>query len=182
MYVESQLMYIFSNIHSGYKIYFSNTQFGSFENFKKLIMLLFEQNDTVYSISSLRKFASALFSMKNCAINKQIQKQSLDELKNKEIWIDLYAASLKDRFDTMSKYRIMNIKEQIESTTLENIDEESKQTLWYFSIDITAPLLDLYVLARMFKQPTDGNISSISFGYFGNAHVKNIVKILILIH
>ena len=178
MYVESQLMYIFSNIHSGYKIYFSNTQFGSFENFKKLIMLLFEQNDTVYSISSLRKFASALFSMKNCAINKQIQKQSLDELKNKEIWIDLYAASLKDRFDTMSKYRIMNIKEQIESTTLENIDEESKQTLWYFSIDITASLLDLYVLARMFKQPTDGNISSISFGYFGNAHVKNIVKIL----
>ena len=178
MYVESQLMYIFSNIHSGYKIYFSNTQFGSFENFKKLIMLLFEQNDTVYSISSLRKFASALFSMKNCAINKQIQKQSLDELKNKEIWIDLYAASLKDRFDKMSKYRIMNIKEQIESTTLENIDEESKQTLWYFGVDITAPLLDLYVLARMFKQPTDGNISSISFGYFGNAHVENMVKIL----
>jgi hypothetical protein len=183
MYVESQMSFIISFMSQGFVPYYvinaiNMSEFGSFENFKNFIMLLFEPNDMVYSISSLRTFSSALFSMKNSAINKQIQKQSLDELKNKEIWIDLYAASLKDRFDEISIYRIMNIKEQIQSTTLENIDEERKKSAWEEISYIKHPLLDLYVLARMFKQPTDGNISSISFGYFGDAHIRNMVKIL----
>ena len=34
----------------------------------------------------------------------------------------------------------------------------------------------MYVLSRMFKQPTEGNISSLSIAYFGDAHIKNMVK------
>jgi hypothetical protein len=146
-------------------------------------MLLFEETYTVLSISSSRKFANALFSIKNIAINKQLQKQSLDELKNREVWIDLYAASISDRFSNYHYEQLMIMKKTVELTTLENIKEHAIKSIWErIGSNITVPLLDLYVLARMFKKPTGGNISSISFGYFGNSHVKNMVKILSSLH
>jgi hypothetical protein len=38
--------------------------------------------------------------------------------------------------------------------------------------------MDIYVLTRIFKQPVGGKRSALTFGYFGNYHVKNIVYAL----
>ena len=59
-------------------------------------------------------------------------------------------------------------------------NEEQIKSCWNrITLGITAPLLDIYVLARMFKQPTnDGKVSSLSIGYFGNKHVENMVEVL----
>ena len=180
-YVESQIEMIISLLVEELltEEHFVLTPFGSFDKFKKFIMLLFEQNETV-GLSSLHNFASALFSMKNSAISKQVQKQSLSELKNKELWVNLYVMGLKKMFDLFSKEKIIELKRTAEESTLDSLKLDLFGLRYWNSIKsiITTSLVDLYVLARMFKQPTDGKISSLSFGYFGNYHIENMVNIL----
>jgi hypothetical protein len=188
VYFESELSFIFSAIEILAKITeenFALSQFGTFDNFKKFILLLFENNKKIlssYSSSSLHKFATSLFSMKNSAINKQVEKQFLDKFKNKKVWVDLYAKSVYNYIQNSVPKRIdmSVIKTEIELTTLENIHEDIKKEAWnVIQSIIIYPLLDMYVLSRMFKQPTGGKISSLSFGYFGDYHVKNMVDLLI---
>ena len=178
MYVETQILFILEGIIIKDWDLSRFTEFSSFDKFKKFIMPLFEKKD----ISSLQKFASDLFSMKNSAINKQIKKQSLPELKNREVWAKLYAMSIRKNMDDLDIYtdkHFLQIKTDIESTTEKNMRAEIKKDLWrLIKSIITPPLLDIYVLSRMFKKPTDGNVSSISIAYFTDSHIKNIVYLL----
>ena len=43
---------------------------------------------------------------------------------------------------------------------------------------LASPLLDIYTLSRLLKQPDSGKRASLMFGFFGDAHVKNIIHIL----
>ena len=189
VYVESQLEVISYMINYGQPLterYFKGTAFRSFEAFKNFIMILFGPEDVedehIFDPYYLENFARALFNFGNSsAINKQIEKQLLDELKNKEVWAKLYANSIKKIFERrITDDEKSEIKLGIQSTTLENINEEQIKSCWNrITLGITAPLLDIYVLARMFKQPTnDGKVSSLSIGYFGNKHVENMVEVL----
>jgi hypothetical protein len=187
VYVESQLTVIFTMIQRGENITeedFKQTVFKSFEGFKKFIMILFGSEDGedehIFQPYYLHNFARSLFDFgRRSAINKQIEKQSLDELQNRETWVLLYAKSLEKIVETYPDRVKLNIKIEVESTTLENIHEEMKQIFWKIIGDIITPaLLDIYVLARMFKKPTEGNVSSLSIGYFGNAHIVNMVYLL----
>ena len=54
-----------------------------------------------------------------------------------------------------------------------------KKVLSILRIVTSAPFLDIYTITRIFKKPDGGNRSSLSFGYFGNIHVKNIVDLLL---
>ena len=49
------------------------------------------------------------------------------------------------------------------------------------SSDLTVALLDIYTIARIFKQPSGGNRSDLSFCYFGDAHIRNIKRMLLSI-
>jgi hypothetical protein len=106
----------------------------------------------------------------------------LPELKNREVWAKLYAMSIRKNMDDLDIYsdkHFLEIKTDIDLITEKNMYEETKKdVLKLIKSIIIPPLLDIYVLARMFKKPTDGNVSSISFGYFGDAHVKNMVYLL----
>ena len=186
LYVESQLKLIFTMIKLNQTIteeYFQSTVFGSFEGFKSFILILFgpENDENDFNLFYLKNFARALFDFGQLsAINKQIQKQSLDELKNREVWVRLYANGIKKIFNMMiADGSKSEIKIEIQSTTLENIKEEDIKICWkLIGLGITTPLLDMYVLARMFKQPTDGYASSLSIAYFGDEHIVSMVDIL----
>jgi hypothetical protein len=187
LYVESQLKLIFVMIQLNQTIteeYFEATVFGSFEGFKSFIMILFgpeDEDEEQFNPYHLKNFARTLFDFGQLsAINKQIQKQSLDELKNREVWVRLYAKSIKKIFNMkIADGAKSEIKIAIQSTTLENIKEEDIKICWkLIGLGITTPLLEMYVLARMFKQPTDGYASSLSIAYFGNAHIVSMVDIL----
>lgn len=44
--------------------------------------------------------------------------------------------------------------------------------------NLTAPMVDLYTVLRMWKTPMNGISPTIAFGFFGDAHVRNLVKLL----
>ena len=186
LYVETQLSVIFDMIKSGEKMTeedFQYTRFKSFEGFKSFILILFgpeDKEEDDFDLEDLASFAHDLFDFgRYSAINKQIQKQSLDELKNRQAWILLYAYTLKKNFDTLRSGLKPHIKTALQSTTLENINEQDIKSFWnIIGFRVTVPLLDMYVLARMFKQPTDGYASSLSIAYFGNKHIENILDLL----
>ena len=186
MYVESQLELIFLTIQHKKTLteeYFKTTVFGSFEGFKDFIMILFGkeagEDEEEFNPYYVKKFARTLFDFgSSSSINKQIQKQSVKKLKNREIWVLLYAMSI-HKFLSIYKNKYKKyLKKIVKSSTLKNIKEETKQIAWKIMSNITIPLLEMYVLARMFKKPTDGNISSLSIGYFGDAHIQNMVELL----
>jgi hypothetical protein len=45
---------------------------------------------------------------------------------------------------------------------------------------ITAPLLDIYCISRIFKKPKGGVRSDLSICYFGDLHIKDIKDLLLL--
>ena len=183
MYVESQIEVIFNMIKNRETLteeYFKTTVFGSFEGFKDFIMILFgPEDEEEFNPYYVKKFARTLFDFgSSSSINKQIQKQSIKKLKNREIWVLLYAVSIHKFLSTYKNKYKKYLKKIVKSSTLKNIKEETKQIAWKIISNITIPLVEMYVLARMFKKPTYGNISSLSIGYFGDAHIQNMVELL----
>ena len=160
---------------------------GVFKNIESLQRLLLtlcdDSNGTKYI--NLDKFAETffgLFTKKNSLIYKQIAKQSYLPFRYFQTWIEFYKRSL-------DKALLINIeKEKLQETIGKlpfvlsdpdfHFNDKDIENLTAFG-DINAPLLDIYTIARIWKHPTGGIRSSLSFGYFGNYHVENIVQLLL---
>ena len=137
------------------------------------------------------QFAIAFFRLctpQNSLIYKQIIKQD-GPFRNIASWIDFYAHLINREILSLSSEGVINYK-RYERTVdmLSDLlassfsgrpnDISSNIMLQFLQILPTSPLLDLYTLARIWKQPTNGIRSSLSFCYFGNAHIKNIESVL----
>jgi len=195
-YIEFQLNFIFILIKS-YFIYQNDnkyyryklieilpkTCFKNIDGFKKFLMNLFEGDNFDF-----KKFASKLFGMMNkdnSAIYKQVKKQTYGNFKDIKQWEDFYVRSLEEyiliSFETTHSLKniFMNLDKyldnQIPITPTDVID------IQLISLYITVSLLDIYTIARIFKQPKGGNRSDLSFCYFGDAHIINIKRMLLSI-
>ena len=163
--------------------------FKTIEGFQELLLTLCE-NDDKHDDNTLNldKFAKAFFRLltkENSLIYKQIVKQSYQPFRDINQWIDFYKRSLE--FSLISNGTLKRIEKQklretflklssiLADPTLMNMKDGSNL---FNLLHLRTPLLDLYTIARMWKQPTGGNRSSLSFGYFGNYHVENIVELL----
>jgi len=169
--------------------------FKSVEGYQELLLTLCE-NDTEHDDNTLNlnKFANAFFRLltkENSLIYKQIEKQSYQPFRDIEQWIDLYERSLtfslKNKLGTLKRLQKRELRETIkilssivsDPTILATQSMESSSEDLSSLLDLSTPLLDIYTIARIWKQPTGGNRSSLSFGYFGNYHVENIVDLLL---
>jgi hypothetical protein len=165
--------------------------FKTIEGFQELLLTLCE-NDSKHDDNTLNldKFAKAFFHLltkENSLIYKQIAKQSYPPFCEIEQWIDFYKRSLefslKDESGALKSLEKRELRETIkklpsilsESTIMTKKDNNNLFNLK----DVAPPLLDIYTIARMWKKPDGGNRSSLSFGYFGDYHVQNIVELLI---
>ena len=169
---------------------------GFFKNIKKLQTLLSTLAEDVkgdkfnYEIN-FEKFANAffrLFTKDNSLIYKQIAKQSYPPFRSFQTWIDFYKRSLSyvrgmfiNQLYYLEKKRLRETIGKL-SEALSNEDFQFNDTeirdLKAF-VDISIPLLDIYTIARIWKQPMGGIRSSLSFCYFGDDHVTNIVRLLL---
>jgi hypothetical protein len=124
----------------------------------------------------------------NSAIYKQIKKQTFRDFNEIREWEDFYVRSInyyvnilidKNKHINPIKMFIYNIPDIIsKKVEIPNIDY-FKQYIKVLEIIITAAFLDIYVISRMFKQPENGKRSDISFCYFGNNHIQNIINLLL---
>jgi len=193
-----------SNVHK--KIYrdrinviLRNGVFKNIEGFQRLLLTLCDDSNGSKYIN-LDKFAETFFGMftkDNSLIYKQIAKQSYLPFRSFQKWVDFYKQSLNYRaysyirslVKSKQEHRILYyIEKQNLRKTIENLPASLSDPDFdfsnfyldeYFVTYICAPLLDLYTIARIMKQPTEGIRSSLSFGYFGDAHVENIVQLLV---
>jgi hypothetical protein len=134
------------------------------------------------------QFAIAFFRFctpQNSLIYKQLIKQD-GPFRDIPSWIDFYAHSINREIIYLSTLGI-DINYNYERTVDMLSDllassfsgkPSSSYMLPFLSSVVTVPLLDLYTLARIWKQPTNGIRSSLSFCYFGNDHITNIASIL----
>ena len=155
------------------------TSFKDIHFFKNFLLSLFDGENFDY-----KNFSNRLFSMmnkNNSAIYKQVKKQTYDNFNDIKKWEDFYAHSLKSyiSIDSPSEYKniILNLDKYLSGEI--NITRDDIFIMSVIQSDICVPLLDIYVISRMFKQPTGGKRSDLSFGYFGNDHVKNIKDLLL---
>ena len=177
-----------------------NSVFKNIQEFQKLLLTLCDDSNGSKYIN-LDKFTETffgLFTKDNSLIYKQIAKQSYAPFRSFQTWIDFYKQSLNYRayqyigFLVKSKqeHKILyyiekqKLRKTIEklSSVLSNVEDFDFSNFdldEYFVTYISAPLLDLYTIARIMKQPTEGIRSSLSFGYFGDVHVENIVQLLV---
>lgn len=180
-YIESHLLYIFFKNMSKTitEDDFKRTYFKSFENYKAFLLTLFD-TDSTGVILNRERFATKLFGMmdrNNSGVIKQIEKQSIKELKNKDFWLQVYIDSL---YNIENAYLINEFRSEL-FTNISSMTIESMQQLNFLDVIvfIASPLVDIYVLSRMLKQPVGGLRSSLSFCYFGDAHINNISRILV---
>ena len=123
-----------------------------------------------------------LFKITNSVINKQILKQDYELFKSFDYWSDIYLNSLKndldiESFNKTAFYFIKNLDKYLEKKII--LSKNEIVGLKFFTSKLTLPFLDIYTLTRIFKQPVNGFRSSLTFGYFGMVHVKNIIDNLI---
>ena len=177
-----------------------NGVFKNIQGFQRLLLTLCDDSNGSKYIN-LEKFAETFFGMftkDNSLIYKQIAKQGYPPFRSFQKWVDFYKKSLNYRayshieflMKNKEEHRILYYieKEKIRKT-IQNLavilsvgldfDFSNFDLDHYFVTHISAPLLDLYTIARIWKQPTEGIRSSLSFGYFGDAHVQNIVQLLV---
>ena len=135
----------------------------TFQNFSDELFKLFETN---YSV-----------------IYKQFLKQDFELFKSIDYWKNIYTESLDRIFkfhQRLYKYRIDNLMFNIINNLEQYTNGEkllSEDEIKFFRC-VTLSFLDIYTLLRIFKQPTDGYRSSLTFCYFGYHHVNNISMIL----
>lgn len=115
----------------------------------------------------------------NSLIYKQIEKQSIDTFKNIHFWENIYADSIRYYLEYFSGDYQATIKKFID-IVLGKAQSQPQDIidLQQFLDAINFPLLDIYTLTRLFKQPDNGIRSSLSFGYFGDKHSENCIRIL----
>jgi len=167
------------------------SQFKTIDNFMDLLKTLY--NEETNSID-FNAFSETLFSMMtadNSLIYKQIMKQEYPPFKDIKYWSNVYAQALKNKFTDDYKFaenELYYLLEAIEYIDDYINDEEDDYTLnineRYDTIRklervIGSPFVDIYTITRILKKPVGGKRSSLSFGYFGHNHVKNMVNILL---
>jgi hypothetical protein len=157
------------------------TIFKNMEGFKNFLMSLFNEDKFDF-----KKFSSRLFGMmsqNNSAIYKQIKKQTYKNFNNIKLWENFYAYSLQDYISftrvELLKNLLFNLDKYLTDQLL--ISPTDAIDMKLIASDITVALLDIYTIARIFKQPTGGNRSDLSFCYFGYAHINNIKRLLLSI-
>lgn len=118
-------------------------------------------------------------------IYKQIIKSNISQ----DIWKKIFKVLIKNSFtfeDSVSETIIYPIQNSIGfmqeygiSNTYVNKNLEMSQLISGFLIVLFSSLLDLYVLSRMFKNPTAPHVPScLNICYFGHQHVVSIVDVL----
>jgi hypothetical protein len=155
------------------------------DEFKKLLLLIIDDDGKRFNT---KRFSRAFFEMmnrENSAIYKQIQKQTFKNFNDVTLWADFYASSLDYFLGDVGQLKPSTLKKLIHEMDLTNvnyffdINNISAQILDEFALYLGLNLLDLYVIARIFKQPTNGKRSSLSFCFFGNNHIQNIERLLL---
>ena len=173
------------------KLILSKSAFKGIEGIQKLLMTLCDDSNGSDDLN-VDKFSKAffgLFTKDNSLIYKQIAKQSFEPLRDFNRWIDFYKRLLHREIEThlyYIPYKKQGLREMIKKlpSILSNVSSfdfsrfDPYDYLGGFDI-INSPLLDIYTMARIWKQPTGGIRSSLSFGYFGDAHVQNILHLLL---
>jgi len=203
-YIETQICFIlkyFSNkeenkIISEYyadilnKIFNDSSNFKTMNDFKELLLTLCDTNDNTLNIE---KFANTLFNKyingnENSLIFKQIIKQDYPQFKDINFWCYLYKKSL---LNSYFMYSIADLKQVIEKldVNFDFNDNFNYRCCNHLMMFITPSFVDLYTLARIFKKPVTKQVhdtrstldvrSSLSIGFFGNSHIKNMVDLLL---
>jgi hypothetical protein len=179
MNIESQLFDITHAVsrnhnysNSKIRAMFEETLWKTYSNFERFL---------ISSIENPASFAQELFSMmtyENSVIYKQIMKQNYPGFRTVNDWAKLYLKNLvnfrlydRTYYDTgatsMTKAKFYKLDNMLQKYYLEKI---------LFSVNVA--LMDIYFMSRMLKQPYGGIRSSLSFGYFGDSHIKNVVRLL----
>ena len=172
------------------KIFNGSSNFKTINDFKELLLTLCDTNDDTLNIE---KFANTLFykyinENENSLIFKQIMKQDYPQFKDINFWCYLYKKSLLNRNFI---YNITDLKQVIEKldVNFDFNDNFNYKCCNDLMMSITSSFIDLYTLARIFKKPVTKQVhdtrstldirSSLSIGFFGNFHIKNIVDLLL---
>ena len=170
--------------------YIRLTIFNTIENFLQFLQTTVDNGR--FDINKLTKNIFSMMNINNSIIYKQIAKQPFEPFKQTSYWENLFNITM-DQNDNV-KYIISSIKIPSSAVMLQLILEiknftESKDNrenlfhLKYFFEVLNdyrdSFFLDLYMITRMLKQPDGGRRSYLSFGYFGNYHVRNIKKLLV---
>lgn len=162
-----------------------NSVFQTIGNLQHFLMTMCGEGEQF----NYQQFANEFFRLctsRNSLIYKQLIKQD-GPFRDIPSWIDFYAHTINREIISLSTVGIDINYKRYESTVYMLSDllassfsgkPSSSFMLPFLNSVVTAPLLELYTLARIWKQPTNGIRSSLSFCYFGNDHIKNIASIL----
>ena len=157
------------------------SEFRDLETLQYVLLSLFE--DDKFDFNKFSNILFQAFNKDNSVIYKQVLKQTYGNFSDIKEWEDFYARSLKfSEFkiqgkETLLKSVINNLRNYLSGQM--QIDYESLSLFSTFEYFLTTPLLDIYFIARMFKQPTDGKRSDLTFAFFGNFHIINIKDLLL---
>lgn len=188
--------------------YISATQFKTIEKFILFLhdALQDTTDKTKLDIYKLTDKIFEIMTIENSLIYKQIAKQTYEPFKQKSYWQNLFNEHLKNLSQTTSlwdwisshtkrknntEYIINNMLKiiyDIKKCSDQNCNYETIDRTDFSSILILVEILDcyrniffldMYTITRMLKQPDGGKRSSLSFGYFGDYHVKTIMNLLV---
>jgi len=181
---------IFKDLNT-FMFFFNTLIYNNEINIEKFIINLFDN----------------ILNNKYSLIYKQIYKQEYKEFKNIDYWKSIYITVIEKNSYYENFTNDENIKEVKELNKLTTILSDFLSDFLSFddknfhlchnyirhqSIEFNAlfkiikfiyfpffaPLLDIYTLLRIFKQPDGGQRASLCFCYFGNNHIINILSIL----
>ncbi len=147
------------------------------DTYKHLEKTINELYDGAYTAFTNNLFL--FLSQRNSLIMKQINKQTHPEFKRIEFWKNLFKMSLTTSFERHKVITFVNYAIDSMYVCLDNTDSPLPENIMHFIYNfllcMNSPLLDIYTMARILKQPEDGARSSMSICYFGNAHIQNMV-------
>ena len=207
-YIEPQIAYIIQLLNNIIKFtvvndlfmksYFNSklskyirlTVFNTIENFLQFLQTTVDNGR--FDINKLNKNIFSMMNINNSIIYKQIAKQTFEPFKQISYWENLFNITI-DQNDRV-KHIISSIKIPSSEVMLQLIVEiknfielkDNRENLFHIKYFFEVLneyrdsfFLDLYMITRMLKQPDGGRRSYLSFGYFGNYHVRNIKKLLV---
>ncbi len=171
--------------------------FKDIDGFILFLSLIY--NNEKKSFTNYHIFLKEFFEMMtkdNSLIYKQILKQDYLLFNNKDYWYNIYLNLIINNqrynffINSFEKTGFIesNIFESLRILINKNGHMNNKkydnkililsQFFKFLSELFTVSILDLYTLLRIFKKPKNGYRSSLSFCYFGNMHILNIIKLL----
>ena len=177
----------------------SKSIFKNIDEFIEFLNLLY--NNETKSFTNFDIFLKKFFDIMtedNSLIYKQILKQDYKLFNNKNYWYNIYLKlmnnPLQNNIIKNNLSKIMNVKieynifESLKNLLnnnghMNNKEYDNKIAILYqfftfLFVVFETSILDLYTLLRIFKQPKNGYRSSLSFCYFGNMHILNMIRLL----